>query len=134
MKGLEQLSKMVGKPYMYSKEVYTITGFIPEESKVRVKTDGKDIVLLYDDMPHCLSLFLEVEEEQVSVAKTAKTAIMANSGASDIQSLKNILLDNIRKVQESKEYVPQAAQISKSVTAFTNLAKAEMEYFKMLNT
>lgn len=127
MKHLEKIAQMVGQSYMYKKDVYAFTGFIPEEQTVRIKTNGKDIVLLYDDLPNCLNLFLEVEQEE-GLTVAAQSMPEANSTMKDLRS---ILMDTITKVQADKDYVAQATQINKTATSLTNLLKAEMEFIKL---
>jgi hypothetical protein len=124
MKELKIIAQMVGRTYLYKKEQYTILTYFPEGEAVRLKTDSKDIVLLNDGLQHSLGLFLEVEPEQTA-------ALQPLQSSSTLSELHAVLMDTIRKVQADKEYVPQAAQINKTVTAATNLLKAEMDFFRL---
>lgn len=126
-KALQKIGQMVGNSYMYKKEVYTIKGFIPEDQTVRIKTDREDLVLLYDGLDHQLGYFLEAEQEEAVVLP----AIVRQSEVqSSIGSLAHILQDNIKRVRDDKEFIPQAEAIASSVKTIIDLAKAEIEYRK----
>ncbi|MFC6998041.1 hypothetical protein [Rufibacter roseus] len=124
MKGLEKIAQMVGKSYMYCKEVYAIKGFIPEERGVRIKTDHKDIFLLEDDLPSRLQLFLPTDETR------AEIQVMPQTNA--LGQIRGVLMETLEKVQKDKDYVPQASQINKTATALTNLMKTELEFLKLM--
>jgi hypothetical protein len=128
MKPLQKISEMVGRSYMYKKEVYKITGFIPEDQKVRIKTNREDIVLLDDSLHHTLGMFLEVEEEESERLPATKQQTQMQG---TLMELNNILLDNIKRVQDNKEYVQQAGAVNKSVTNITNLIKTQLEFEKL---
>ena len=44
-----------------------------------------------------------------------------------ISTLKDVLMDNIKKVQQSPDYIPQATTIANTVNSLVNLAKIEMQ-------
>jgi hypothetical protein len=125
-KELDRIAGMVGNTYLYKKNNYTITGFVPSAEKVVLKTDNGDLTLLTDGLAHQLGYFLEVEPEPAGLQVTQQTQMQGT-----LQELNTIMMDTIRKVQQDKEYVAQAGAVNKSVTNITNLMKAQLEFMKI---
>lgn len=61
----------------------------------------------------------------------SRTPIKVGVLSDTLIQLKDVLMDNITKVQESKEYVKQAKEINNSVKEVINLAKLDIEYTKL---
>ncbi len=51
-----------------------------------------------------------------------------------IQSLKTILMDNIKKIQDDKAFIPQAAEINNQVKSYIDIVKTEIEVIKILKS
>jgi hypothetical protein len=127
MKELKKIADMVGQAYLYKKENYIIKTYIPEEMQVRIITDTKDIVILYDDLSHHLKYFLEVEpEENTLQVQQHQTQMQGN-----LNDLKQILMETLHKVREDKGFVQQAVVVNKTITNYGGLLKLELEAFKL---
>jgi hypothetical protein len=127
MKELQKIRQMVGQSYMYKKEVYKITGFIPEEQKVRITTDKQDIVLLEDGLHHALTMFHEADDEQSATLQVQQqTQLQGN-----LNDLKQILMETLHKVREDKGFVQQAVVVNKTITNYGGLLKLELEAYKL---
>ena len=48
-------------------------------------------------------------------------------------ALAEILMSNITKVQESEKYIPQAQEIANQVRELVNLAKVEVDMYRVAN-
>ena len=112
---------------------------------IKIHTDGKPMVILNEDWEHfkktveITEIPITMENQQKKTenlpshndfrdARMSKT-IMASTG----QDLVEILRDNIRKVQEDKNYIPQAQEIQNNARTIIELAKVEVEYYKAFN-
>jgi hypothetical protein len=126
MKELQKIADMVGNTYLYKKENYTIKTYVPEEMQVRIKTDSKDIVILYDDLGHHLEYFLEAEPGGNALQVQQQTQMQGN-----LNDLKQILMETLHKVREDKSFVQQAVVVNKTITNYGGLLKLELEAFKL---
>ncbi len=54
-------------------------------------------------------------------------------GSSVLRDVKDVLMDNIKKVQENKDYIPQAEQINKDANSIIKIAQTEIELHRALN-
>jgi hypothetical protein len=48
------------------------------------------------------------------------------------QEIKNLLLENIKKVNNDPSFIPQAQEINSNIKSIIELAKTEVEYLKAL--
>ncbi|MCO6499105.1 MAG: hypothetical protein J5I47_01865 [Vicingus serpentipes] len=66
------------------------------------------------------------------VERTHQRSYQPTINGAVVSNVKQILLDNIKKVQENKDYIPQAAEINNNVKSIIDLAKAEIEMVKTI--
>lgn len=130
MKATERLNKTLGKNFLYLGANILIQNYVRKEDKTRVITDRRDYNLTDEE----LALFLEelqpVDSSGTSPAVVSQAAtILNNSGLSELQK---ILLDNIKKVQADKEYIPQASEIQNQVKTYIDLAKVQIDCVKVM--
>lgn len=140
MRALHQLEKMKGKLYLYMGKHQRILYHIdqPEQEVVLVITDKTHHRVAYEKLAKYLVDFVgPVSEEPdnlpapTSNKPPARQEVAFVVDTDTITSLKDTLLENIKKVKESKDYIPQAFEINQQVKTLMNLAKTEIELHKM---
>lgn len=122
-----ELTKMHGKTWMYKGKNHRILRFAAAAGTITITTDLKDIILDTDKFDPADWLPAEDEEKGVAVVTARQTVIQSSA-----VELKNILMDNIRKVQENKDYIPQAQEVNSNVKSIIDLAKAEIDLMKAM--
>lgn len=123
MKDQTKLEKLVGKEFIYKQEHIRIKDYFmkPEEGTVHIVTDKQPITVKEEDVQDFVSRCLPVAEES-----TVAVAVVAEAQTT-ITSLKDILMDNIKKVQENKDYIGQAKMINNSVNSLLNMVSLQMK-------
>ena len=124
------LNGMKGKVYMHGTINKTILRFNVDDQNVRVITDVDDIIIPIDQFKLQLQDFLPVDDTHLPAV--ANKAVQTTVIGSSAMELKNILMDNIRKVQSDKEYIPQAEAVNANVKSIIDLAKAEIDLVKAM--
>lgn len=122
---------MMNRCWHYQGEDYKFLSYEVEEDYVIISLDeeGKDLTIPAYDVLEFIHSCKEINTETGIVKKKN---FVPNSIANEniMQGLKDTLLDNISKVKENPDYVPQAKVVSNTVQALINLAKLELEYRK----
>lgn len=137
--------QMKGKEVSYVGRTFTIAGVEIKPDFIKIHTGTKPFVILNEDW-YEFTKKVKITETPITMenqqkktenlpshndfrdARMSKT-IMASTG----QDLVEILRDNIRKVQEDKNYIPQAHEIQNNARTIIELAKVEVEYYKAFN-
>jgi len=127
MKATDKLNKMLGKTFLYLGAAVMIQNYQKKDGKVRVITDKRDYNLPEEELESFLEELQPMESSPMVVPQAA--AILNNSGLAD---LSKVLLDNIKKVQENKDYIPQACEIRDQVKTFIDLAKVQIDCVKVM--
>lgn len=124
------LKGMVGKLYMHNTDNKRVLRFKIDHDYVRIVTDVDDINIKPADFKLRLQDFLPVDETPIKQANSL--IIQKTVVGSSAFELKEILMDNIKKVQGNKDYIPQAVEINNNVKSIIDLAKAEVEMYKSI--
>lgn len=151
---IRTLESMKGNTYYYpaKKKEYKIKAFDCKESSriVKIYTDQEDLTIFKDDFEEDYKSLefitpVKTEEEMGQALEVQKSANMAvahkknvNDGiqqntliGSNGNEIANILMDNIRKIQENSSYIPQAQAMSDVAKTYIDLAKTEIEMYKV---
>lgn len=123
------LSQAKGRFFIYNGQKQKLIRYDIKATTIRLVTDVQDINLLYADFEATFQKF-----EFVEVAPAITTGMEATIISGSAQELKNVLLENIRKVQASKDYIPQAVAIKDNVDSIITLAKTEIEMMKTVRS
>jgi hypothetical protein len=130
-KPIKDLENMVGKTYMFKKKNIMIKGFIIDRDSqiINIKTTGEPIDVSLIALPEFIKNCLEVEEEN-EIQVTSTEVIIPEKSKSEIVVLREILMDNINKVRENKEYIEQAKSINNNINTLINMYKLELQISK----
>lgn len=123
----DKLNTMVGKTFMYNTRHYKILSFriSPGENNVQIATDKKWFDFHTNLIDAALKQFLPVAD----LMEVNSLQIMPKKD--EMNDLKTIILNNIKKVQKDKNYVGQANSINKSMNTLINMAKTEISLLKL---
>jgi hypothetical protein len=124
---IAQLDQMVGTTRLYMGTTFKITGYSIMDEDVRIGTDKRTVVIkkskLYDSLPE----FMEVE---TSVATASKSNVMMMQHTSEINQLKSIAMDTIKKIQEDKGYINQARAINDSIGTVLKMNQQMIDMYR----
>lgn len=123
------LSQAKGRFFIYKGQKQKLIRYDIKATTIRIVTDVQDMNLLYADFDTTFQQF-----EFLEVAPAITTGMEATIISGSAQELKNVLLENIRKVQASKDYIPQAVAIKDNVDSIITLAKTEIEMMKTVRS
>lgn len=121
---VEKAQEMVGKSYLYHAHEFKILGFAMEDGEIHIFTDKRTIIGKANH--DFLNEFLPIEEE------ADRKALLLLPDKKQMNNLKDIILDNIQRVKENKSYIPQANSINQNINTLLNMARLELEYFKVM--
>jgi hypothetical protein len=116
----------MGKTIMYNTRTYKLQSYRIQDGVVTIVTDSIWLEFSEASMPKKVKEFLLVEDEkQIALQTIPKNKEMID--------LKTTLMNNIKNAEKSKDYIPQALAINKSVNTIISLARLELSYLKLKN-
>lgn len=126
------LESMIGHRYMYGATNHTITRYRinKERGRVTVITDKKEFDRPIDAAMEFLEQFEPIPGRAVAVVQDQPNLPQMQVNSSVISELKDVLMDNIRKVKEDKNYIEQAEAVRQNVESVIGLAKTEIAYME----
>jgi len=126
---------MVGKTYVYSNAIhYVISVDIDEvKEKFTIKTN----ISTFDRQFGSVEAFLEFWKPATGIATlandtdgTGAVSAFVEQGEDLSQTLVNTLLDSIKNVKASKDYIPQAIAINNNVNSIVNIQRLRLDLVK----
>lgn len=141
MRGLNKLEKMKGQIFMYMTRREKILYHVKDDEReqVIIVTDQRPHKVSYEKLDKYLIDFIGPIDEAPEPTLPAVTGNGLPSrvvqtfvvDSQTITTLKDTLLENITKVKESKDYIPQAFEINQQVKTLLSLAKTEIDLAKI---
>jgi hypothetical protein len=128
MNTTERLQSMVGKTWLYKKKKITILSWKQQGEDITIVTDVEWITKHFTELPLFIELFEHTEDPG-----NASTLQVISEQRHSISSLKDVLMDSIKRVQENKEYIEQAKSINNNVNTLLNMAKLEVQIMREAN-
>lgn len=130
MKAIDRLKQMTGNVYRYEGGIVTVHDVEIAEPFGILKTDTGDIKISLDDIDGELSFF-SLKKDNEMVRNPTVMQMVSQSGAM-YEQLQNTLLDTIKKLQENKEYIPQASAINETMKSIIDLEKVKVQTLQLL--
>lgn len=124
-----RLRSMVDKTFMVNTICYKVMNYSIQEEHVLIGTDKKVFSIDRANAFKAIEMFLPADPEPQFHSPPAKVEMQSLAGTSE---LRDILMDNIRKVREDKTFIPQAQAVSDSVKTIIELAKTEIQMHETL--
>lgn len=121
-----RLSSLLNKGIILDGKSGKLLRYTLGEKTMKLTLDTQDIVILNEDIEDSM----ERIQTQGLVARpeVTQTSVIQRTGS----RLEKILMDNIQKVQQDKDYIPQAREVNTNIKSLIDLAKTEVEYMKTL--
>lgn len=127
---LKRFKAMIGRTYLYMANYHTIEAIdeLPGGVLLAVKTNLRTIKVPAK----------ELRENFIPAPKSGggQELVLAAKGLKvdnqDMKGLSDVLLDNIRRVQNDSEYIPQAKAINESAKTIIAIKKAQIDMVKLL--
>lgn len=122
----DQLKGMIGQSYHYNGQVHKILQFKIDNFKVSIATD-------LDMLDFSVKESIAELNKFKPVAREVGKSLASIPNNEQMQILREVLMENIRKVQESSDFVQQASVINEQVKSMVEMAKIELQGFALLN-
>lgn len=143
------LDQLIGKSYKYKGKIITIERYkVVGSTNIVVFTPIAFNFYLSEAEEFIIELGTELTPMEKSIfpstfndsANAPSNAVSTNNSqlrmiepSKDVLTLKDALLDIVRKVSEDKEFVPQAKVICEAVNSFVALQKNEIDMNRLIN-
>lgn len=122
----DRLKEMVGKTYLYNTYEHKVFGFIINEEEFTLMTNKRELNFPTEKASQVLHDFLPVDDGGNG------HALQLMPGAKEMVNLKNIVMQNIEKVQQDKGYIKQAESVNRSIATLVSMTRLEIQYVKLL--
>lgn len=121
MRETTKLERMVGESFLYHGNQIKIKDYYKEEenNSIRIITQTEPILIANSKIQEFVSDCLPIEE--------SKSLSIVSESQATITSLKDILMDNIKKVQGDKDYINQAKTINNSVNTLITMVSLQVK-------
>ncbi|WP_157618371.1 hypothetical protein [Spirosoma spitsbergense] len=131
----DRLRTMKDKTFLYNSYPVKVLSYKFDGEYCTVVTSGPWVTRPNVQLLKVLDEFLETDEETLPavVSQNVEYERPKVEMLGSFKQLTDILMENIKKVQEDKGYVDQAQQVSQSVKMIVELAKTEIEAVKAVN-
>lgn len=131
------LNELLNRKVVYGVSEFSIIDFKYDGriSKFIVKVDDRDeefeltVDAAVDFVRECRLKSSTIQVQSSTVGPAAKVMVTPNLQTTN--TLKNVLLENINKIKENPNYIPQAQEISKQVGQVINVLRTEMECLRL---
>lgn len=126
---VKKIEQMMGNKYLYHHERIVIND---------VDSDDLDTISVFTSTqtftfdPQQALQFIDDCEWIPDNEQTALVKPIMEQSTELFQSMRTIMEDTIKKVQEDKDYVPQATQINNSMKNMLEMSKQQIEVVKIL--
>lgn len=134
---LNTLKSMKGKTFQYANQVHYITNYIldEEQEKCTIKTNLSTFDRRIENMETFLQYWKPVDKDLTLYNEPEHWQKVSNFIEQENDRSKrliNTLEDNITKVQQNKDYIPQAEAINKTVSTIIGIEKVRLGMLKMM--
>lgn len=133
IKTQNRLEQIKCKTFLLNANQVKILDYKINGEKVQIVTDHGWHEPSYEKVDAFLDKLLPVEDDAVS-EKGQLIVQHANQTSSSISELNNILMENIRLVQQDDNNIPKANAINNSAKQMINLAKVQLEVLKAMKS
>lgn len=143
---------MIGRKFLIAGIEECVNGYKFEESSVKVITDRRTRVFDEDQLDgflrkECMEIGTELDEmgdefddmmlpsksHELSRQAPTQQIYQPSFSNSHFAALREVLMSNIQKVQENKDYLAQAVAVRDNVQSVIELTKNEIDFMKTIN-
>lgn len=129
------LHGMMDKTFQYAGQVHYVKSCIVDEEgeKCIIKTNLASYDRKFENIKEFLEYWKPINSIPAPILETNRNqqlSILIEQEKALSNRLIDILNDNIEKVQESKEYIPQAQAVNNNINTIVNIAKMRLDLVK----
>ena len=127
----KKLSELSGKTVKYEGKELIVKGFTIEQSTFTLYTDDDNIVGLNNEV----DIFLrKIQPSQHTLANiTMKSQLQLPPEMTDFfKNMAQVAKSNIEKVQENRDYIPQAMEVRENLNTMIDMAKTQVAFMKIM--
>ncbi len=133
-----KFDELVGREWLYSptRKNLVVQSWEMKDDTFTLQTTEGPLTCPFGQHDEWLKNFLPVEDDDNAKAVTiTRFNVPANSvfAGDTMGKLRDILMDNIEKVKEDKNYIPQAQTINDNAKALIDMAKTEVDLYKAVS-
>lgn len=125
----KKLAQMRGNAYMFRATYYEINDAMMVDGLVLISTNK--LMLRFSELE-----FLQEFNNFLPTAKESTELVVHNQQTplnGMAKTVKDTIMDSLKKIQEDPKYIAQADAINRSVNTLVNIAKLELQAKKMEN-
>lgn len=125
----KKLAQMRGNAYIYRGTYYEINDAMMVDGLVLISTNK--LMLRFTELEFLQEFnnFLPTAKESAEIVLTAQATQTPLNGMA--KTVKDTIMDSIKKIQNDPKYIAQAEAINRSVNTLVNIAKLELQAKKM---
>lgn len=129
----KRLQSKLNKNLIYGKRIINITGYEVRNDRVFLEIDrvAGAIDRPTSDVDAFLNMLQEVKSEDMEVT-VANTHKQVSNITEDVETFKDIIKENIRKIQEDAKYAQTANAINKQINSYVNVTKMQLDILKTI--
>ena len=124
LKPIDILERMPGNAFYFHQQEQTVSGYEFKDDRCIIITDKQVHDFKAADMKQYIGQFLPIPKEDITPAVPENYQPVINS--STCTQLRDIIMQNIKMVQQDKSYIPQASMVNRDVKQLIELGKAEI--------
>ena len=122
-----QLNNLIGTRVKYKSRHFNINAWAIIDGQIQFQTDSETININRSDLNKELDKMKVVGKTAIRKHRDTRAEVM---NPNNLNPVDDILMDTIKKVQDSQEYVSQAKAINQSVSNLINAQKVKIEMMK----
>lgn len=124
----EQLNQMMGQTVMYKQKQHILNDWHIVDGRIHILTDTNAIIINKSEIQNELQKF---KISGLPQNNGTSTAIQTNTDFKNLNTVEDVLMDAIQKVQDDPGFVSQAKAINSSVSQLVNVQKVKIEMMKL---
>ncbi len=133
MKTIEVIKTIIGGTYTFRSEQFHIKDIKHEkEDRWLVYSDKKNMIVSSYQLKNDFTSYIAKKGEKSTALVISGNKSMEKGEVQYFQSLTEILMDNIKKVQTTPTYIHQAKSVNESIKNIIELKKTQIEVVKLV--
>ena len=129
-KNQQKLVEMKGKQFIFRTHPLTVLDAQRDSQGFVITTDWKTIDISFNDIESTLKEFLPASDSTDLTISESFSSQVINKHSGMMSDLKDVLLDNIKRVQENPDYAKQAQVVNKSASTLVSMVALEVQVAK----
>lgn len=126
----KKLDSLVGESWLYNGRVVEVKGINRNDGQIRIVNQGNTIIFPEEKAEEKMEEFLPVEHEKEGAGEEKLALQVFQKDGQQMESLEDLLMENIQKIKKDPEYLPQAKAITNNVNSLLNINKQKIQMLR----